>query len=179
MANFDDAIGTILRHEGGFVNDTNDPGGATNYGVSLRWLKSQGLSGDIDHDGDVDIDDIRALNPATAAAFYKTRWWDLYHYGEFISQAIGTKVFDMAVNLGPIQGHRLLQAALGKINGLWVPIDGVLGPKTLGNANSAVPSELMTYLQQTQANFYRSLAASKPELAKFLNGWLNRAYDRA
>ena len=40
MSDFNDAIPTVLRHEGGFENDVNDPGGATNFGVSLRWLKA-------------------------------------------------------------------------------------------------------------------------------------------
>ena len=42
-ASFEAAIPTILRHEGGFSNDPQDVGGATNFGVSLRWLKAQGL----------------------------------------------------------------------------------------------------------------------------------------
>ena len=35
MSDFNDAIPTVLRHEGGFVDSPNDPGGATNFGVSL------------------------------------------------------------------------------------------------------------------------------------------------
>lgn len=53
MSNFDTAIITVLRHEGLFVNDSDDAGGATHYGVSLRWLKS---IGDLDNDGFVDGD---------------------------------------------------------------------------------------------------------------------------
>ena len=58
MGCFSKAITVILKHEGGFSNHSSDPGGATNYGISLRWLKSEGLYGDLDDDGDVDIDDI-------------------------------------------------------------------------------------------------------------------------
>ena len=54
MANFNKAHKFVAKWEGGYVNDPDDPGGATNYGVSLRWLKSLGLDqGDIDHDGDL------------------------------------------------------------------------------------------------------------------------------
>lgn len=175
---FSNAIPTVLRHEGGFSDDKSDPGGATNYGVSLRWLRTQGLLGDLDHDGDVDIEDIRKLTPTTAKDFYLERWWNVYQYYRFDSQRIATKVFDTAVNTGAVRAHLLLQAALGKISGFWVKIDGVLGPNTYAKANGAPELELIGNLQDGQAAFYRSLAASHPERMKFLNGWLNRAYDK-
>ena len=43
MSDFESAIPTILRHEGKFEQNAADPGGVTNYGISLRWLKAQGL----------------------------------------------------------------------------------------------------------------------------------------
>src|SRR6266481_707309 len=101
MSTFELAIPVILRHEGHFVNNPADPGGATNFGVSLRWLKSQGLAGDINNDGDIDIDDIKILTPAIAGEFYRTKWWNAYQYGNLVAQAVGTKVFDMSVNMGP------------------------------------------------------------------------------
>ena len=59
MSTFEDAIPTILRHEGGFNNDPVDAGGATNYGVSLRWLKAQGLLEDLEQQ-DRTQDEIRS-----------------------------------------------------------------------------------------------------------------------
>ena len=48
MGNFEKAHEFTSRWEGGYVNHAADPGGATNFGISLRFLKSQGLDiGDI------------------------------------------------------------------------------------------------------------------------------------
>ncbi len=172
MSTFELAIPTILRHEGGFNNIAGDPGGATNYGVSLRWLKSQGLAGDLDHDGDVDIADIRLLTPSLASGFYRTRWWDAYHYDRFVAQAVATKIFDMAVNMGPVRAHKMLQQAV------QLPQDGILGPKSFGEANAAPVLKLIIRVQDIQAQFYRDIAKSHPDRVKFLNGWIARAYDR-
>ena len=172
MSLFELAIPTILRHEGGFVNDSADPGGATNFGVSLRWLKSQGMLGDLDHDGDVDQADIKALTKDAAAEFYHKFWWDAYQYGMISAQAVATKVFDMAVNMGASRAHKIFQGALG------VPQDGVLGRVTFTAANASLSLDLLTRMQNRQVAFYHGLVASNPSMEKFLNGWLNRAYDR-
>ena len=49
----------IVRREGGFVNDPDDPGGATNHGVTLATLR--GLKADLTGDGRVDVADVKAL----------------------------------------------------------------------------------------------------------------------
>lgn len=172
MANFDLAIPTILRHEGGYVNNPADPGGATNFGVSLRWLKSQGLAGDIDHDGDVDINDIKAMTVDDAKALYHKFWWNPYNYDAILPQAVATKIFDMAVNMGAPRAHKMVQQALNLTQ------DGVIGPKTLGLINTTNSLTLIQSLQNIQAQFYRDIVASNPARQQFLKGWLNRAYDR-
>jgi lysozyme family protein len=174
MSDFDDAIPTVLRHEGGFENDINDPGGATNYGVSLRWLKAEGLIEGLEEEDKTqdEVMAVKLMTRAEAAAFYKCYWWDVYKYGYIISQPVATKVFDTAVNLGPSRAHRFLQYALGVLQ------DGVLGPKTFNETNATPSAQLVVKLQNLQASYYRNLVARNIKLAGFLNGWMNRAYDR-
>jgi lysozyme family protein len=176
MANFDDAIPTVLKHEGGFVDNPIDSGSATNFGVSLRWLKSQGLLEELEaEEGDKTQNEVQVMKTMTidqAKGFYKCWWWDRYRYDLFTAQPVANKILDVSVNIGPSRAHRLLQGVLG------LPEDGVLGSKTFNEANSVASATLVVKFQTSQAAFYRSLVAKNPKLAVFLNGWIARAYDR-
>jgi lysozyme family protein len=173
MSTFELAIPTILRHEGGLVDNPNDPGGITNYGVSLRWLKSKGLAGDINHDGDVNAADIKLMTRDEAMAFYRTFWWNQYQYGLITAQAVATKIFDAAVNMGAPRAHSLAQGVL------LVKQDGIFGPKTFGELNAMPSLKFIVAYQEAMAQFYRRLVLLDPRRQEFLKGWLNRAYDRA
>ena len=60
MSHFDTAIKKVLKHEGGYVDHKNDPGGATKYGISLRFIRKSNTELDLDGDGDIDSDDYLA-----------------------------------------------------------------------------------------------------------------------
>lgn len=172
MSLFQLAIPVVLRREGGYINNPSDPGGATDFGISLRWLKSQGLFGDVNGDLVVDIKDIQALTVDKAEEFYKVQWWDKYGFERVDVQAIATKLFDTAVNLGTPKAVRIAQEAAGAV------ADGILGPDSLRKLNSQPALPLLRQMQSLQANYYQSLANANPKLDVFLKGWLNRAYDR-
>lgn len=182
MSTFELAIPIVLKHEGIFSDNPNDPGGATKYGVSLRWLKSLGdndgvLQGDLDWDGDVDINDIKNMTLAQATELYRVQWWDKYRYGLIKDQALATKVFDAAVNMGEVQAHKLLQRACWSIDGYGqIEDDGILGKKTLDFINTSTPPVISPYKSEI-AGFYRALVALKPSRGEFINGWLRRAYS--
>ena len=67
--NFDEVYKIVVREiEGGFVNDPRDPGGATKFGISLRFLRSIGL--DLNRDGIIDGIDIRGLSHVAAKKIF-------------------------------------------------------------------------------------------------------------
>ncbi len=181
MSRFNLAIDTVLEHEGGYVNDPDDPGGATNFGISLRYLRKAGeldgeLIGDIDADGDVDIDDIRAMSREDAEHIYKVMWWDRHRYARIRDQALATKVFDLAVNMGARQAHRLLQRAC-RAAGRPLVEDGIIGRNTLAAVNGLDAEVLLAALRSEAAGFYRVLIARDPVRKKWETGWLRRAYS--
>ncbi len=179
MAIFEAAIPTILAHEGGYVNDPDDPGGETNYGISRRAHP------------DVDI---AALSRDAAAEIYRRDYWQPNGYGRIDDQALATKVFDFAVNMGPSRSHRLLQQAVNLLGPVCrvcgagrgrsacacphadrLRVDGVLGPLSFAAVNEADARRLVRALENEAARRYHAIA-SGPR-GKFLKGWLNRCYS--
>ena len=177
MASFEAAIQTVLKHEGGLTDHPADPGGITNFGITLPVLRAYGPAGDIDGDGDIDAMDIRHLTIEDAMRIYDRLWWERYCYGEIRSQWVATKVFDLAVNLGPAQAHLIAQRAL-RANGILVKEDEILGPITRQAMNDADGAlSLCVAIRCEAAGVYRLIVQRKPPLEVFLQGWLKRAYS--
>ena len=183
MSNFETAVEKVLEHEGGYVDHANDPGGATNYGISLRFVKqSTGIDLDVDGDGDIDADDIKAMTPDQAKEIYKTEFWEKYGYDMIENSDVATKIFDMCVNMGPRQAHKLVQRACNAAtNSKDLVEDGILGNKSfeavneIGLALTSSSASLLDPIREVQSNFYKTLAEKKPKLQVFLKGWLRRA----
>ena len=164
MASFDKAIPTILKHEGGYVNDLLDPGGETNWGISKRTFPEL---------------DIKNLTREQAIDIYRERYWLHHIYDAIEDQSLATKVFDLAVNMGHRAAHRLLQKTLRKFkahHGLDIKIDGILGSRTLYAANwPDEREELLAELRIQAAVYYVNLIVRKPGLVRFAYNWMRRA----
>lgn len=182
--NFVWALQVVLHHEGGFVDDRDDPGGATDFGISLRFLQTvledadeDGFAdGDIDRDGDIDIDDIRKLDFDDVATLYENKFWKKAKCDKIKSQLLAVKAFDMSVNMGPKQAWKLIQRACNTL-GATLVVDGKAGKKTLASVNSLLDLDFMLVvnLRREQDRFYNGLIRKKPSLAKFELGWRRRA----
>ena len=85
------------RWEGGFANHANDPGGATQYGVSLRWLR--GIGCDLNGDGDIDAADVKAVTPELARDLFRIHFWETA-VCDLLPPLIAVPLYDAAVNMG-------------------------------------------------------------------------------
>lgn len=186
MADIRLALPTIFLHEGGYVNNVKDPGGATNFGVSLKFLITAGdldgdgwLDGDVNHDGKIDVADIKAMTKTDAGKIYDLYWWSRYRYALIDDQAVATKVFDLAINMGHIAAHKCLQRAVRAATQHTLKEDGVLGDLSFKAINLANPLKLLPALKSEAAGTYRAIRLKNGNEQAFITGWLNRAYSDA
>lgn len=126
---FDQAVKFVLEREGGYVNDPQDPGGETNYGISKRAYPNV---------------NIKALTPEDAAVIYKRDYWSPAGCDQ-MTPGMALVVFDTAVNVGVNRAVAWFRQFPDAEDYLWLRLE-----------------------------YYRSLAQTKPNMLKFLPGWVRR-----
>lgn len=174
MADFTLAQPFVAKWEGGLVNHPADPGGLTNFGISLRFLRD--LGHDVDGDGDVDAADIKALTPAGAADLLKQEFWTCQDLDSFPSLT-AIAHYDASVNCGRYRAVKLLQSACNAFPGPQIKEDGKIGPRTRARVASLDDKSLAEKCVLVRQDFYRRLAVSDQKFQVFLKGWLNRTAD--
>lgn len=146
---FDQAFDRLMSFEGGYVNNSADPGGETMWGITSRVARAEGFVGDM-----------KSMPRETACAIARRRYWDSVRCDE-LPEAIRYAMFDCAYNCGPVQAVKFLQRAVG------TNPDGVIGAQTLAAAGNASLAALIAL----RLDFYTSL----PTWGAFGKGWTRRA----
>ena len=153
---FTEAIGVILYHEGGYVNDKDDPGGETMMGISKRAYPNLDIKG-------LTEDDVKEI-------YHKDYW--LKGKVDKLPVKLRLPYFDMVGNMGKRRAVKVLQEAItGK--GWKTTVDGGIGPQTINNAikSGLEPERLRSY----RVKYYADLVNRKPKLGKYWYGWYKRA----
>lgn len=171
MADFNRFFPTLLKHEGGFVNDPADPGGATNKGVTLGTFEqcAKRLLG-----VDPTLANLKALTDAQAGTIYKALYWDKVRGDQIALQPLAEIVFDFQVNAGA-NASKLLQNVLNAQGASpRLAVDGAIGKGTLDALAKADSRAVYAAYKQGRKDYYTRLVAQRPGLGKFLKGWLAR-----
>lgn len=147
---FDQAFQIVIGAEGGYSNDSRDPGGETRYGISKRSYPAV---------------DIANLTLDQAKAIYFRDYWTTAGCDK-LTDSLAIIVFDSAVNSGPGQAVRWLQAAAG------VPQDGAIGPVTLAAVARMKPEQAAVDSLAARLLFMASL----PTWPTFRLGWTRRLF---
>lgn len=174
MSNFDTAIKTILAHEGGYVNDPVDNGGETNFGISMRFLKSQGVTAKELGLQNLDPGCLKSLTADKAKEIYRKYFWDSNGFDAVKDVTVATKLFDAAVNMGGKQAAKLAQRAANDC-GYRLDVDGQLGTKSFAAINLCDPATYIRKYAKQMEDFYNAIIAKNPAQIKFKKGWMKRA----
>ena len=172
----------IVAREGGYVNDPDDPGGATKYGVTIHTMRRLGL--DLTGDGRVTVADVRALTRAQAVDVFIKHYFKRPGVAE-LPETLHATVFDMYVNAGA-NAVKILQRLLVKM-GHAVGVDGGIGPQTIAATQAAyakAPDHLADAYGIARRNYYYALADARSASRKYARrrdggkgGWIVRAED--
>jgi lysozyme family protein len=149
---FEKCIEIILRNEGGYVNNPDDPGGETNYGIAKKFYPYL---------------DIKNLTKKQAIEIFHRDYWKPMRLSKIEDENLVLQVFDMGINAGTQVAIRLLQRLVN------VSDDGIIGKITLDAIKSYSGNLLEEYIKRRKL-FYVTLVQNKPKLRVFIKGWLRR-----
>jgi lysozyme family protein len=152
---FSEAIAIVLKHEGGYVNDPDDPGGETNYGISKRSFPKY---------------DIKNLTEDDAKDIYKQHYWDVSK-AQKLKDELRLDYFDMCVNMGQRTAVKCLQKATNNAPGTKIAVDGRIGPNTIKESKRVSANRLRSF----RVLYYAKLIMKKPTLEKYYYGWFKRS----
>lgn len=149
---FDQIFERCMGHEGGYVNNPKDPGGETNWGVTIGTARANGYNGAM-----------RSMTSAQAKEIYRKAFWEHAKCDQYHS-AIGFQVFDACINHGIGNGIRMLQRAVGVVD------DGKVGKYTLEAINLKSLDDTLILFNAERLEFYTKLKT----FDIFGRGWTRR-----
>lgn len=146
------SIAKTLINEGGYVDNPNDSGGPTKYGITQRDLPGE---------------DIENLTPERATAYYLENYWKAF-YSQINDQNVADKLFDLGVLFGIGTAVKLLQTVLN------LTADGVFGMVSVAAVNQSDSTSLLSSYKTAFVSHAIGIANAQPKDRVFLTGWINR-----
>lgn len=173
----DDIFNSILGKEGGYVNNPNDKGGPTNWGITQAVARAHGYSGDM-----------KSLTRDQALKILEADYWYGPRFNQIaeVSSEIAVELADTGVNMGPSVAAKFLQRSLNVFNrqGKLYPditADGQIGPRTIAALNAYLAYRkgsglkvMLKALNSLQGARYIELSESRPANEEFTFGWFER-----
>ncbi len=159
------AIDHIIELEGGYVNDPDDSGGETNFGITVAVARANGYHGPM-----------RDMPREVAFDIYSAKYWDAVRADDF-DELVAVELVDTAVNMGVGRAGKFLQRSLNAINDAGLVVDGAIGPATVRayDAYMAKRNDAKTLekaLDSLQGAFYIELTERRSKDRKFAYGWI-------
>ncbi|MGV3612278.1 MAG: glycosyl hydrolase 108 family protein [Fluviicola sp.] len=169
-AKFKAFLPTILKHEGGFVNNPADPGGATNKGITIATFKQYGESLLA---VEPTLENLKKLTDEQAGLIYEQIYWNKLSGEEIKDVPVAYQYVDFYINAGS-NAIRTMQRTLSGL-GKSVDVTGIMDRDTLDAINALNGEQLFNAFRSRRIRYYERLVEKKPEMGQFLKGWKNRA----
>jgi lysozyme family protein len=142
-SSYDESLRRLLLHEGGYTNHPADPGGPTNFGITIydyrKYVKPNATA-----------TDVRAMRVEEAKAIYRAKYWDAQRCDE-LPAGVDYAVFDYGVNSGIGRSKKVLQRVVG------VAADGIFGDETMKAVRTRLPSKIIIDICDERLRFLKRL----------------------
>ena len=156
---YDEALARVLAHEGGYTNHPRDPGGPTNFGITIadarRFWKANATAADV-----------RAMPVTMARDIYRARYAAPLRFHD-LPPGVDYAVLDYGINSGIGRSARVLQRLVG------ATVDGEIGAQTLAAVRARDPRVLVAAICDERLAFLAGLAT----WPTFGRGWSARVAD--
>lgn len=172
MKTINGAIEEVLANEGGYVNDSRDAGGETNFGITIATARANGYTGPM-----------RDMTRDFAREVYMRQYVQRPGFDKVaaLSMPIAYELVDTGVNMGPAVAGKFLQRALNLLTDANLVQDGVVGKASvaalegfLKRRGAEGEKRLLALLNAFQGERYASLAEGRAANRAFIYGWLGR-----
>lgn len=174
MNTFEKAWEETGRAEGGYVDNQDDSGGKTNWGITERVARKWGY-----------VDHMKDLPKLTATEIAKKEYWDIMKLDDIsaLSESVALELFDTGFNTGTSRAGKFLQRALNVLNRKGedyndVVVDGAIGAKTVSALTAFLNKRkkngevvILRALNALQGEFYVELAERREKDETFVYGW--------
>lgn len=164
MADVEKVIPHLLRWEGGFVNDPDDLGWATNMGVTMAtyraYCRAKGYPVPT-------VERLKNLTRRQWEDILKSMYWDKFRADGIVSQSVANICVDWLWMSGSVAIKRV-QEIVG------VKVDGIVGEKTLAAINDRSPLPLFGAIKEARKEYIDEICRKRPTNEKFRRGWMNR-----
>ena len=164
---FDEIIEEVLHAEGGYVDDPDDKGGATNFGITQSSFSAY-------RGYDVTKDEVKEMTRDEAKECYKRDFWNPAKIEQFPPR-LKHIYFDMVVNMGRRNAGKIVQQAVNtKSNREVLDVDGIVGKGTISKNGDLQLNDVLVERSMFFANncFDGSRFAKRTSQNKFLRGWI-------
>lgn len=174
---FEQVVGPVFKHEGGYSNNEFDRGGETNYGITKDTLEEYQMIHGGFGQGGTPVGP-KELTKTQAKEIYRNEFYYGQRLNEIKNPNIVAALIDAQVLHGPKRAWRFMQQAINTIdNANTLVTDGVGGSTTIAKINSLSKSELMRMIEENdkiRRNFISDIVTSNQDQKVFSRRWQNR-----
>jgi lysozyme family protein len=144
QSTYETCLSLLLVHEGGYTNHPSDPGGPTNFGITIedyrRYVKVNATAADV-----------RRMRLDEAKIIYREKYWDAQRCDE-LPAGVNYAVFDYGVNSGTGRSGKVLRRTLG------LPVDSItVTDAVIAGGRAADPKILIAAICEERLRFLQAL----------------------